>query len=98
MSEKKPTPVMVSGKKSRMCPVCGQRSYSLGGIHPQCAVLQADAPRTTLLAAERKAAAKMKIKTGIPPSSMWGKTCPRCRTQVPARRNVCECGHIFSAK
>jgi hypothetical protein len=27
------------------CPVCGEASYSLAGIHPQCSVLQADERR-----------------------------------------------------
>jgi hypothetical protein len=27
------------------CPVCGTAVYSLAGIHPQCAVRQADPPR-----------------------------------------------------
>ena len=49
MYEKKPTPVM---------------SYSLGGIHPQCAVNLADLPIKNRLAAERKAKAKAKAKQG----------------------------------
>jgi hypothetical protein len=27
------------------CPVCHEPAYSRGGIHPQCAVRQADPPR-----------------------------------------------------
>jgi hypothetical protein len=63
VSEKKPTPVM-SERNSTKCPVCGQRSYSLGGIHPQCAMAQADAPRKAQLLAEKKAAALVKAQTG----------------------------------
>ena len=50
---KKPAPLYpkVSGA---MCPVCGKRSYSLRGIHPQCAVVQADAPRQAALAAAKR--------------------------------------------
>lgn len=58
MSEKKPTPqvVLQSGK---VCPVCKTRTYSRGGIHPQCAVLLADTPRTEKIKAERKLEAEM---------------------------------------
>lgn len=54
MSEKKPTPI-IGESNSKMCPVCGKRSYSLGGIHPQCAVALADEPRKQQLAKEKKA-------------------------------------------
>jgi hypothetical protein len=54
MSEKKPTPI-IGESNSKICPVCGKRSYSLGGIHPQCSVALADEPRKKLLAAEKKA-------------------------------------------
>jgi hypothetical protein len=43
--------------KGKQCPVCGKTSYSAVGIHPQCAVQQADAPRRKLLAAEKRARA-----------------------------------------
>ena len=59
MYEKKPTPVM-SYPRSNLCPGCGKKSYSLGGIHPQCAVNLADLPIKNRLAAERKAKAKAK--------------------------------------
>ncbi len=29
----------------KRCPVCNQAVYSLAGIHPQCAMLQADPPK-----------------------------------------------------
>ena len=57
MSEKKPTPIIADGK-IKMCPVCGKRSYSREGIHPQCAVALADEPRKLRLAAEKKAQAE----------------------------------------
>ena len=62
MSEKKPTPIIVERNIS-ICPVCGKRSYSRGGIHPQCAMIQADAPRNLRLAAEKKAKAKERLRT-----------------------------------
>ncbi len=55
MSEQKPVPTLV--RASKICPVCGKRSYSREGVHPQCAMVQADAPRKLRLAAERKALA-----------------------------------------
>jgi hypothetical protein len=55
MSEKKPIPYVTQPKR-KLCPVCGQSSYSAAGIHPQCSVLQADKSRRDRLAAERIAA------------------------------------------
>jgi hypothetical protein len=40
--------------------VCGKRSYSLHGIHPQCAVQQADAPRQKKLAEEKRKLARQR--------------------------------------
>ena len=53
MSEKKPEP-LVAPVAGRVCPVCHKRSYSLQGVHPQCAVRQADAPRQAALAKARR--------------------------------------------
>ena len=41
---KKPKPLNPEPPQ-KICPVCGERSYSRAGIHPQCAALQADAKR-----------------------------------------------------
>ena len=57
MSEKKPTPIVVE-RNGTVCPVCGKRSYSREGVHPQCSMLLADAPRKLRLAAEKKARAE----------------------------------------
>jgi hypothetical protein len=53
MSEKKPE---IVGERFpvRLCPVCGKRAYSHTGVHPQCSVQQADAPRQALLAEARR--------------------------------------------
>lgn len=59
MNEKKPTPV-IAERGSKTCAVCGQRSYSPGGIHPQCAMALADAPRKAQLLADKRAAALVK--------------------------------------
>ncbi len=75
-----------SGKK--ICPVCGERSYSRGGIHPQCAVSKAYASRAKKIKAAPKSTAK---------SSSWRtlKTCPKCRAELHVRRKECDCGHSF---
>ena len=57
VSEKKPTLIIVE-RNSAICPVCGKRSYSRGGIHPQCAMIQADMSRKLNLAAAKKSKAK----------------------------------------
>ena len=62
MSESKRNP-MAADRDSKNCPVCGKRSYSREGIHPQCAALRADAPRRLLLAAEKKAKAAERQRT-----------------------------------
>jgi hypothetical protein len=43
-----------------LCPVCGKAAYSLGGIHPQCAIQQADEPRLMQLRIARAEEAKVK--------------------------------------
>ena len=54
LSSRKPEPLLSAPPAGKMCPVCGKRSYSFRGIHPQCAVQQADAPRQALLLAEKR--------------------------------------------
>lgn len=53
MSEKKPE-LVAERFTVRTCPVCGKRAYSHNGVHPQCAVRQADAPRQATLADARR--------------------------------------------
>jgi hypothetical protein len=62
MSEKKPLPMMATAPR-RACPICRKTSYSASGIHPQCALLQADGPRNERIRNERKAAAAKKAST-----------------------------------
>jgi hypothetical protein len=88
MNCKKPMPLTPLPMPKR-CPVCGKSSYSLAGIHPQCAASRADAPRRLQLAAEKKA------RTKKPAERTWEKTCPNCDIRVPARNGVCECGFDF---
>ena len=59
MSETNPTPWSTQ-RNGKVCPICGKQTYSQGGIHPQCAMVQADEPRRLRLAAERKAEAEEK--------------------------------------
>ena len=53
MSDKKPE-LIAERFVVRICPVCNKRAYSAGGVHPQCAVAQADAPRQALIAEARR--------------------------------------------
>jgi len=59
MNPKKPEPLFVEPVRGQICPVCGKRSYSLHGIHPQCAVQQADAPRQKKLAEAKRELARV---------------------------------------
>ena len=96
MHHKRPHPiVLASPKPRRLCPVCGEVSYSREGIHPQCAQQQADAPRVARLKAARQAN-KSKPKAVNPDAlSPWHKRCPKCRAQVHVRKLTCDCGHPF---
>lgn len=89
MSEKKPTP-RIGQPSGKSCPVCGQQTYSRDGIHPQCAVLQADSARTEKLKTERKQEA-----ASAKPSNWSKKKCPKCQSESHVRRKVCDCGYEF---
>ena len=94
MSAKKPHPVdSGSGGPGKICPVCGEVSYSRAGIHPQCAVAQADAARK-----ERLKAAKKFEKEKRAQESQRNKICPSCGAEVQARLKVCACGQAFGDK
>jgi rRNA maturation endonuclease Nob1 len=55
---------------------------------------QADEPRTVRLRAAKKAEAKKQK----PRSRSWKKKCLKCGTEVPARREACDCGHKFGGR
>lgn len=57
MDNKKPGPLFKAPSRTQ-CPICGKASYSATGIHPQCAVEQADAPRQKILLAAKKELAR----------------------------------------
>lgn len=44
MLNAKPNP-LIAAQPRQVCPVCGCNSYSYGGIHPQCAMREADEVR-----------------------------------------------------
>lgn len=90
MNQKKPGPMYASPNR-KVCPVCGQVSYSSAGIHPQCAEFQADEKR--LKKAKSKKPEKIVTLEATP--SAWRKPCPKCGTQVHVRKALCECGYKF---
>ena len=93
MNNEKPEPIVIGATLTpKVCPICKKPSYSSEGIHPQCAVIQADAPRQARLAAEKKAKPQVKKKP------RWEQTCPKCKTQLHVRRKMCECGYEFPHK
>jgi hypothetical protein len=94
MNIKKPTPVLDPGQQ-RICPVCGKRSYSSNGIHPQCAVSQADAPLKRKYKAEKKLSPKKKPASGRTGSFSWKKPCPKCGLEIHVRTKACICGFRF---
>jgi hypothetical protein len=75
----------------KACPMCGKATYSAGGIHPQCAIEQADEPRLVRMRAARLAEPKAKK----PVRQSWKKRCPMCNRELHLRREACECGHSF---
>ena len=90
MNQKKPGPMYATPNR-KLCPVCGQVSYSSAGIHPQCAEVQADEKR--LKKAKSKKPDKIVNMEATP--SAWRKPCPKCGTQVHVRKALCECGYKF---
>jgi hypothetical protein len=93
MNNNKPTPLIIEiGKK--VCPVCGQSSYSRDGIHPQCAMRRSDSLRRSQLPAPQKPAAKPFAGEIV---GHWKKFCPVCRRSLHVKKMTCVCGHGFEA-
>lgn len=90
MAHRKPAPLYSRPARSA-CPVCGEISYSVAGIHPQCAVRQADAARMESIQQSRRTST-----TDASPGHAWQKACPQCAGYVHVRRKTCDCGHSFS--
>jgi hypothetical protein len=72
MSILKPVPNIPKLAK-HLCPICGKDSYSRDGIHPQCAVEQADEPRNQQLKLEKK----KKAQSHVPRQRSWNKNFPK---------------------
>ena len=88
---KRPIPLYPSKQRKR-CPVCDEISYSAAGIHPQCAVRQADPNRGNTWAQTKKQKQPTKT-TGL---ERWQKVCPACRAANHVRKKTCACGHNLS--
>ena len=94
MQHKKPVP-LVTGSPRPICPVCGQTSYSRAGIHPQCAVKQADNKRLERI---RERSTADSNEQPAPIGEAWQKICPKCKVLLHVRRKECDCGYDFTAK
>ena len=89
---------IAGSREEILCPVCGKASYSLGGMHPQCAVELADSERKKQLSVENQAAAKRKSKVKSTERMAWNmKKCPKCRAELHLRKRYCACGYDFFA-
>jgi hypothetical protein len=91
-STSRPLPLYLAAPRA-VCPVCGHTSYSAGGMHPQCAVRQADLKRM------QKVRGRPKSRNDSPKAadlSPWQRMCPRCREVAHVRKKLCTCGHKFS--
>src|SRR6478752_2405084 len=84
--------IVIPGPEKILCPICSKPTYSRGGIHPQCAMEQADEPRVTLLRNARRA----DVKRVRPIPQVHKKRCPECDSYSDAQREVCWCGFRFS--
>ncbi|MDA1165094.1 MAG: hypothetical protein O3B13_18510 [Planctomycetota bacterium] len=93
MPNKKPQPLIQSRERPR-CQVCGEISYSLAGIHPQCEVKRADAIRMNRIKCDASAVTTVQVPSGFVPCQ---KKCPKCKALLYARKKMCGCGHTFSA-
>lgn len=92
-SQKKPAPMYIRPARAE-CPVCGQSSYSSGGIHPQCAVKQTEAEEKLKIDQARVPVNKRKAVKGAIGS--WQKTCPKCKVVLHIRKKKCDCNYIFA--
>jgi hypothetical protein len=88
MAERKPDPIYSSPRRPS-CPVCGHPSYSLAGIHPQCATVAADKVQVA------RAAAKLLSKPVPFKLKRYEKRCPKCDRVVHVRLAKCGCGYAL---
>ena len=73
MNNRKPEPLIAEQRRGRVCPICGKQSYSREGIHPQCAVQQADAPRQILIAEQKRQARLDAVEEPAAPARKPGR-------------------------
>jgi hypothetical protein len=92
MSEKKPEPLIPPRTRER-CPVCGEISYSLAGVHPQCAVRQADEKRMNRTSGRSRPGVTATPENAAKP---WQRVCPKCKALQHVRKKLCECGHSLA--
>ena len=85
----------VIGPVRPTCPVCGETTYSHGGIHPQCAVTRADKADH---GAFKACNAALVIHPKPQAKKQWTKRCPVCRNEVHVRLATCACGYSFQLK
>lgn len=88
-NSKKPLPLMATPPREA-CPVCHKPTYSVGGVHPQCAVARENAQEQAI----RRAA----LPPPAPrPEPAWMKACKSCGKMIHSRRMSCDCGYVFIA-
>ena len=88
---RKPQPLQ-AGPDRKHCPVCGEVTYSSSGIHPQCAMRQADEKRMRRVKRSSKSRQSAVTTSDVKP---WQKKCPKRRAVVHCRKSTCDCGHRF---
>jgi hypothetical protein len=96
MNVQKPIP-LIAAESHNVCPICGEKSYSAVGMHPQCAQRQAEEVQNKKTAADKPVVEKLPAKTSHQHVS-WKKTCPKCSAEVHIRKKICSCGHAFSGR
>jgi hypothetical protein len=96
MQHKKPIPLVARSRRPA-CPVCGQTSYSREGIHPQCAVKQADDKRLERIRERNRTESDSDTQPSVA-TGTWQKICPECKASLHVRRKACDCGHEFTTK
>ena len=92
---RKPVP-LEPPRLRKHCPVCGEVSYSAAGIHPQCAMQEADAKRTKQIKRVKSVQKARMTTSDTGDLKPWHRVCPRCKAVVHIRRRACTCGNRFS--
>ena len=88
MSRKKPEP-LYSQPPRKICPICGEPSYSRGGMHPQCAAADADAKLMKAMKASNQGKLS-RNHAGVKSVQIAARRFPRLKT--------CDCGQELIGK